>query len=258
MKLTYLFILLFIFAKSLTAQVDSIKKELSVAKSHTFLSLRFQFPTGSFGDDIKTISGSSSGGIVESIEGKSNAGMGAGMGYEFGITTDYFFDKRPRKFSTGMRITYFSFSTIPFEWEATSEYIYDDSEFSNLNFISPKAGIVFRLSLGEKKCLEFFDQVGYTYCWNGHMTYDYSKYGVSDHAEVNFNSGSGLRNEFGLAFRTGHFISEFGYSFGKIHFDEGELIRDVSAPGYNPYSMDETLRADMPTGMLNLTAGLVF
>jgi hypothetical protein len=255
------FIILTINCFDLSAQQDSVstKKIYKLPKSERSLFIAFRFPVGAFGDRFQVNNGYTSGGLVESMEGTSG-GMEAGMGYEAGFSSSFFFDKKPSNFNTGLKITPISFSTIPFQWTATN--LLKDADYTNLNLLSIKAGLVCRIALREKKSFQFYDQLSYSYGWNGSMVFDEyvnTYYGsASQHQEVNLNSGSGIRNEIGITFRTGSFIADFNFSFGKITFNEVEYINFTSATGYIPYNVNDTYKADMVSSMVNLSVGVGF
>jgi hypothetical protein len=254
------FYVLLIKASNVSGQVsDTLAKHktFQLPSSEFSVSVSFRFPVGSFGKAFVP-----EGTILESMEGKTG-GMEAEMGYEFGLTGNYFFDRKPSNFNTGLRITYLSFSTIPFKWNTSNDYIFKEGDFTNLEFLSAKAGIVFRKAIGDRKSFQFYNQVCFSYGWNGGMKYEstvpinqYSN--ASDQAELAMHSGTGVTDEMGLAFTTGHFIFDVGYSFGKIKFKNVEYTRDLSAPGYNPINIDLAIEPKVPVNTTHLTIGFEF
>ena len=177
-----------------------ISKKYNHPKKESSIDFFFRFPVGSFGQNFKPDGSSAMSGILESIEG-TNGGMGAEMGYEIEFSRYCFFNKKTSNTNFGLKITYLSFSSIPFNWATSGDYIYNNADFSNLDFLSFKAGPVLRIAISEKKSFQFYDQLCLTYGWNGGWNLDtayyVNNYRVSDQSEFKLQTGWGVRNEIG-------------------------------------------------------------
>jgi hypothetical protein len=278
-----LFIALIIFTSPFSvfgSSEDSTRLIFHQPKQEFSIIFGTKIPVGVFGSDYVYTSGKDlSESISNTVEGETG-GMGANVGFDFNFSGYYYFNKKPVRTIGGIKVTYLSFSSVPFEWEK-SGYVFDGAQFKNFQFYSFKLGPVMRVAIIKKVALQFYSQLCLTYCrnayWKNNTSYveydeDMNRYSVSDNSEFKMNNSAGIRNETGIALRLAHFLVELNYSFGKMKFKNIHFERNisVSVEAYNSWNHSyeyydsasenstTALSAKMPTGMIGFSVGYIF
>lgn len=266
----------FVFATG----TDSTSTILHQPKQEFSITFGLKIPVGAFGSDyIYSSNNNTSESISNTVEGKTG-GMGANTGFEFNFSGYYYFQKKPVRTIGGMKVTYLSISSVPFEWEK-SGYVFDGADFKNFQFYAFKLGPAMRIAVVKNVAIQLYDQLCLTYCrnasWKNNTSYveydeDQNRYSVSDNSEFKMNNSVGIRNETGIALRAAHFLLELNYSFGKMKFKNIHFERNiaVSVEAYDAWNhtyhyydsdSDQTTTAvstKMPTGMIGFSVGYIF
>ncbi len=184
--------------------------------------------------------------------------MGAKPGYDISVEGNYYFNKLPVETIGGLKLTFASFSSIPYEWKTEGDYVFNNAHFVGMRFLTFKFGPIMRVALGKKTALRLYDQIGLAVCWNGSWenTLDYvyyddeqSRYSVHDVSTLQLHSGSGLKNEIGVSFSYGRLMANISFRSGKLNFRGVHYLRyatireeKLSPLGY--YYYYETLNGD--------------
>lgn len=259
---------------------DSIPLIYKHPKREYSIAIATKIPVGSFGDDYHySSSNDAARSLSNSIQGNAG-GMGAKIGYEFSFSGYYYFHKNPVQTVGGMKITYLSYCSIPFEWKK-SGYVFDGANYNNFRFLSFKIGPAIRIFAGKNTSVHIYSQLILSHAWNGSwknnlssVTYDEynNRYKTADNSEFKMNSGNGIRNETGISIRFMRILLEVSYSFGNLKFKNVHFERNIaisveeyhsSSQTYSYYGSDSdqtttAIEAKMPTGMLGFSIGYIF
>ncbi len=215
--------------------------------------------------------------LTKSIE---RGGFGATPGFEGEASGYFYFDRHPSGSSGGIKITFLSFASIPFNWHSSGDYIFNTAQFKRLNYFSFKIGPAARFVLWKKNFVRVAYQLGLGVGWNGAWNYfdtydiyegDY-KYSVTDNSEFKLGSGVGLKSKFATGININNFIFEIGYDFGSINYNSIQYERHADVKVYRYDSTngsytfqelvrgnaDATAKASAPTSFFTFSAGYKF
>ncbi len=204
---------------------DSVRRYI-FPKNEVYFQVAYLMPLGAFGTEFNP---------VTSVEETIQNGFGATGGFNIEAGEYFYFNRDTVEAAGGLKISYFSFDVVSFNWEKTGNYVTNGADYKNLNSISFKIGPCFRAVLAKDIAMRMYYQLcptaSYHASWSNELDYTESNqtytYNINDQSSFALHNGSGIKNQAGVVVNYKQWMFGINVNFGKMKYKKVEFTRNV-------------------------------